>query len=194
MTKGKRYQEIRFYPKSYEISAELKRFLVAVTNDEVLQEKLCHTNAISDVASIGKQLGYKVMGGDILQAQAGRALAMLDEGTEDVAKIVSGVKPKTGLQWGRGGSGYLDRAGYWLDRLSSQQALTPTEETINGFLAKSHEDAALRQQLFEVKHFDGLAKLMQLSGYDVQAVDLVSHQAQKILALDVGQAEAMAKH
>ena len=194
MTKGKRHEGIKWYPTSYEISAELKRFLVAVTNDKALQEKLYHTNTISDVATIGKQLGYQVMGGDIMQAQAGRALAILDEGTDDVASIVSGAKPKTGLQWGRGGGGYLDRAGYWLDKLSSQQALVPIEETVNVFLAKTHEDAALRKELMAVEHFDELAKLMQSSGCDVQAVDLVSHQAKKILALDVDQAEAMAKH
>lgn len=191
MTKRK---NIKWYPKSYELSAELKRFLVAVSNDKALQEKLYQTNTISDVATIAKQLGYQVMGGDIMQAQAGRALAILDEGTDDVARLLSGVKPKTGLQWGRGGGGYLDRAGYWLDRLSSPQALTPIEEVINGFLAKSHKDAALRKQLMEVKHFDELAKLMQSSGCDVQAVGLVSHQAQKILALDVDLAEVMAKH
>ncbi len=188
-------ENIRFYPKSYNMSDELKAFFTEITSNVKLQEKLYNTEKLSDVANIALQLGFNVRGGEILQSQAGRVLAILDEQSEDVANLVSGIKPKTGAQWGRGGGGYLDRAGYWLSKLSTQQANTETEITINKFLAKKAEqDIELTNKLLNTKTFNDLAELFQSCGFNLNATDLLSHQAQKILTLSEDAADEVANY
>lgn len=184
---------IKFYPKSYVMSAELKSFFTAVANDKKLQEQLYETKKLSDVASIGNQLGFKITGAEILKAQAGRVLAVLDEQSEDVQRLVSGVKPKTVAQWGRGGGGFLDSAGYWLNELATQNSLSDTEKEINKFLAKANRDPELKKKLMEAKTFNDVAALTQANGFNLTAVDLLSHQAQKILSLSDDEAEKVAR-
>ena len=187
-------ENIRFYPKSYNMSDELKSFFTEITNNEKLQEQLYVTEKLSDVAKIAKQLGFNIKAAEILQAQAGRVLAILEEQSDDVQNLLSGIKPKTGAQWGRGGGGFLDRAGYWLSKLSTQNALTEIEGEINSFLDKASQDADLEIKLLNAKTFNDLAKLFQYCGFKLTAIDLLSHQAQKILALSEADAGDVANH
>lgn len=187
-------ENIRFYPKSYNMSDELKSFFTEITNNSKLQEQLYVTEKLSDVAKIAKQLGFNIKAAEILQAQAGRVLAILEEQSDDIQNLVSGIKPKTGAQWGRGGGGYLDQAGYWLSKLSTQHALTETEKEINKFLAKAAQDENLKNKLLNAKTFNDLAQLFQSCGFNIKAIDLLSHQAQKILALSEDDADNVADH
>lgn len=187
-------ENIKFYPKSYEMSEELKSFFTAITTDTNLQEQLYVTKKLSDVATIANKLGFNVNGAEILQAQAGRVLAILEEQTDDVQNLVSGIKPKTGAQWGRGGGGFLDNAGFWLCELSTLTAITNIEKQINKFLDKANQEPELMKQLLKAKTFNDLDLLIQANGYDLAAVDLLSHQAQKILALEEDDAERLANN
>lgn len=185
-------ENIKYYPTSYLMSDELKSFFTAVTNDKKLQEKLYLTDKVSDVATIANKLGFDIKASEIIQAQAGRVLAILNEKSDDVQNLISGKKPKTGAQWGRGGGGFLDRAGYWLNELSTSTAITDIETQINQFLDKVNPDSDLKKKLVDSKTFNDVALLAKANGFDLSAVNLLSHQAKKILALSEVQAEALA--
>ena len=187
-------ENIKYYPTSYIMSAELKSFFTAVTNDKKLQEKLYLTDKVSDVAIIANNLGFDINAAEIIQAQAGRVLAILDEKSDDVQNLISGKKPKTGAQWGRGGGGFLDRAGYWLNELSSATAITAIETQINQFLDKVNSDSDLKKKLIDSKTFNDVALLAKENDFDLNAINLLSHQAKKILALSEVQAEALANN
>jgi predicted ribosomally synthesized peptide with nif11-like leader len=186
-------ENIRYYPKSYNMSSNLKAFYSKITNDIKLQEQLYNTKKLSAVAEIAKQLGFNIRSAEVLQSQAGRVLAILDEQSDDVVNLVSGLKPKTGAQWGRGG-GYLDRAGYWLRHLSTPEARTNTEMIINKFLVDAEQDTELLNNLLAAKTFNELAELFQAEGFNLQSTDLLAHQAQKILALSEDAADEVANH
>ena len=185
-------ENIKYYPKSYVMSDELKAFFTVITQDTKLQEQLYVTEKLSDVVIIANKLGFNVIGAEILQAQAGRVLAIIEEHSEDVKNLLSGVKPKTGAQWGRGGSGFLDRAGFWLNELSTQTTITDVEEKINKFLKLANRDLKLKEQLMASKTFNELADIIQANSFDLTAIDLLKHQAQKILALSENDANKLA--
>ena len=185
-------ENIKYYPKSYVMSNELKSFFTVITDDVKLQKQLYMTEKLSDVASIAIQLGFHIRGAEILQSQAGRVLAILEEQSDDVSNLVAGIKPKTGAQWGRGGGGYLDRAGYWLIELSSPIAITAIEAKINDFLNFANQEPQLKRQLIEAKTFNDLALLLQAHGTNLTAIELLTHQAQKILALTEDDADKVA--
>lgn len=187
-------ENIRFYPKAYTMSEELKCFFTEVTNNSNLQEQLYATKKLSDVAKIAKQIGFNIKAAEILQAQAGRVLAILEDQSDDVQNLISGIKPKTGAQWGRGGGGYLDRVGYWLSKLSTQHALTETEKVIKKFMVKVELDVNLKNKLLNTKTFNDLAQLFHSCGFTISALDLLAHQAQKILALSESDANRVAEN
>jgi len=87
-------KNIKYYPKNYVMSDSLKAFFIAITNDEKLQISLYNTAKLSEVADIANKLGFKVQSSEILQAQAGRVLAILDEQLEDIKLLASGLKPQ----------------------------------------------------------------------------------------------------
>lgn len=72
-------EKIRYYPKSYVMSENLKAFFIAVTNDKRLQQQLYETQKIIDAAVIAQQNGFHVEAVEVLKAQAGRVLAILEE-------------------------------------------------------------------------------------------------------------------
>lgn len=185
---------IKYYPKSYTMSEELKRFFIQVTNNIDLQKELFNTKTLAEVADIAVKLGFKIRPAEILQAQAGRTLAIIDEQPNDIIYLLSGRKAKTGAQWGRGGGGFLDNPGYWLIELATPEAITQNEVLINDFLAKVNEKTELKDKLYKTKSFNSLQQLMQKSGFDITAEELLSHQAQKILALTEDAADNMASN
>ncbi|API87526.1 Nif11-like leader peptide family natural product precursor [Francisella uliginis] len=185
-------ENIKHYPKSYMMSEELKRFFTKVTNDTDLQKQLYNTKTLAEVANIAIELGFKIRPAEIIQAQAGRILAILDQQPEDVVYLLSSKKAKTGAQWGRGGNGFLDNPGYWLMKLASTNAITENEVLINSFLKKAHKITELEIKLYETKSFNSLENLMHEYGFDISAKKLLSHQAQKILALNADDADKVA--
>jgi hypothetical protein len=185
---------IKYYPKSYVMSDNLKAFFSIVTGDEKTQQLLYNTKKISDVAVIARTLGCNIQAAEVLQAQAGRVLAILDEQTEDVERLISGVKPKTGAQWGRGGGGFLDRAGYWLMELPNPQIPSQDAKEIHRLTEQVKHDLSLKDKLLKAKTFNDVAAVCHTFGFDLTATQLLSFQAQKILALTPEQAEYVANH
>ncbi len=185
-------ENIKFYPKSYIMSDNLKLFFTAITNDSKLQKQLYTTKKLSDVAIIANKLGFNVTSAEILKTQAGRVLAIIAEQSDDIENLLCGIKPRTGAQWGRGGGGYLDKAGFWLNQLSATALSIPIEAQINKFLDKSSQDLQLKKNLLASKTFNELAVLIQENGFKLTAVDLLSYQAQKVLALSNDAAEIVA--
>lgn len=185
-------ENIKFYPKAYIMSDNLKLFFTAVTNDTELQEQLYATKKLSDVAIIANKLGFNVTAAEVLKAQAGRVLAIIAEQPDDVKNLLCGMQPLTGAQWGRGGGGYLDRVGFWLNELSATVSSIENEVEIKKFLDKSSQDVELKKRLLSSTTFNDLAALIQDSGFTLTAIDLLSYQAQKILALSNIDAEIVA--
>ena len=182
-------ENIKYYPKSYVMSENLKSFFTAITNDQKLQKQLYETKNLSGVVIIADALGFSVTGAEILQSQAGRVLAIIEEQSEDVERLTSGIKPKTGAQWGRGGGGYLDSAGYWLNQLASPTGITMIEKQVNAFIEKANQETELKKELLNARTFNDLAYLFQKNEYEITAVELLSYQAQKILALNEDEAK-----
>lgn len=184
-------ENIKYYPRAYIMSDALKSFFTAITNSKDLQEQLYNTNRLSEVASIANKLGFDIKLAEVVKAQAGRVLAILDEKSDDVQNLVSGIKPKTGAQWGRGGGGFLDSAGYWLIQLSIPESLMPIEKQINKLIHQVNQDVELKKKLISVRTFNELAQFAISIGYDLLAVELLEHQAQKILSLNDNAADQL---
>lgn len=183
---------IKYYPRSYTLSEELMRFFTQVTNDQDLQAKLNQTKTLAEVSDIAVNLGFKVRPAEILQAQAGRVLAIIKEQPKDVHYLLCGKKAKTGAQWGRGGKGYLDNPGYWLMEFASSNAFNQIEKQINAFLESVNQNQKLQEKLLKTDSINELSELMKQSGFNIQAIDILSHQAQKILALSEDTADQVA--
>lgn len=174
------------------MSDSLKAFFTAITNDEKLQKKLYNSAKISEVADIANKLGFKIQASEILQAQAGRVLAILDEEIEDIKLLASGLKAKTGAQWGRGGGGFLDNAGFWIIELPFPIYVTENTTKINSFIKKIKDSPDLKDKILNAKTFSEVALFFCSNGFDISVVDLMSYQAQKILALTPDQIAILA--
>jgi len=186
-------ENIKYYPQSYVMSDELKLFFTAVTNDAQLQDALYLTPRIADVATIANKMGFNVKAREILKAQAGRVLAIIAENSDDVERLVSGRIPETGAQWGRGGGGFLDRAGFWLIELFVAPAGNiDIEVQINNFLDRINQDSDLKKKLISAKTFNDVALLATENDLSITSVDFLFHQAKKIIALSEAEAEILA--
>lgn len=181
----------KYYPKSYVMSDSLKAFFMAVSNDKNLQQQLFETQKIADVATIAHQNGYQIEAVEVLKAQAGRVLAIIDENSEDVQRLVTGLKPKTGAQWGRGGGGFLDRAGYWLLELPQPLSSAENAQQISNIIEEIRSASLNHQELSEAKTFSEVAHVFQTAGFELPAAVLLSYQAEKILALSSDQLEKL---
>ena len=172
------------------MSQELKEFFEKITADKALQERLFVTNDLVDVAAIAHEMGFKITGADILRAQAGRVLSLPPDELEHVA---SGMKAKTGAQWGRGGRGYLDSAGFWLIEFIRWGGNKPADEKqVEAFLLRIKEDAAVRAELISAKSCNDVADIAKKYGYNVTGSQLLRHQAAQILLLNDERAEKVA--
>lgn len=80
------------------MSQELNNFFAKITADEALQKRLYATKEIANVATIAKEMRFKLNGAEILRAQAGRILILPPH---ELADATAGKRPKTGAQWGR---------------------------------------------------------------------------------------------
>jgi predicted ribosomally synthesized peptide with nif11-like leader len=172
------------------MSQELKAFFVKITADPALQKRLYDTKELVDVATIAKEMGFKITGADILRAQAGRVLILSPQELEDVA---AGKKAKTGAQWGRSGKGYLDRAGFWVNTLLQWGYMDlAVEPTLELFLVKIKEDEALQAELFLAATYNEAAIIANKHGYEVSGSVLLRYQALQILKLSNEKAERVA--
>ena len=169
------------------MSEELNSFFAKVQNDRALQKRLSVTKEISEVAYIAQEVGFDITGADILRAQADRILSLPTEQQEVVA---CGGKPKSGAQWGRGGKGYLDSAGYWLIEFLRWGYIHSTfEQQLTPLLAKLKIDKALQAKILVAKTYNDVARIMSAHGCEVSGIILLLHQTEQILKLDNEKAE-----
>ncbi len=169
------------------MSQELNAFFNKVSSDQALQEQLYHTKEVADVAKIARNLGFNVTGADVLRAQAGRVLMLP---LEELEKVASGEKAKTGAQWGRGGKGYLDSAGFWVNEIMEWGYTDSAfEPQLEAFLAKVNIDKALRSELLLAKTCKDIANLAHKHGYEFSSGIVLRYQAIQILKLTNEQAE-----
>jgi predicted ribosomally synthesized peptide with nif11-like leader len=172
------------------MSQELNAFFAKVTADPDLQKELYSTKEVSEVATIARTLGFKITGAQILRAQAGRVLMLPSEELETVA---AGEKARTGAQWGRGGNGYLDNAGFWVNELMrwgyTDSANEPQLET---FLARVKNENGLQSELQLAKTCKDVASLANRYGYEVSGSLILRYQAIQILKLSDEEADKVA--
>lgn len=170
---------------------EIKSFFSKIASDKALQEQLYVTKEIHDVAIIAKSLGFKVTGADILRSQAGRILLLSPQEVEDIA---AGKKGKTGAQWGREGKGYLDSAGYWVNKFIEWDCADPAfEKDLEAFLTKIKEDPKIRSEVILAKTHHDVTAIAAKHNYIFSGSSLLKYQAIQILKLSDEKAEQVAK-
>ncbi|MBA2728116.1 MAG: Nif11-like leader peptide family natural product precursor [Parachlamydiaceae bacterium] len=173
------------------MSQELINFFAKITADKALQERLYVTKEIADVAVIAQEMGFQISGADILRAQAGRVMSLPED---ELNTVASGNKAKTGAQWGRGGKGYLDSAGFWLIEINhwgySEQT---SDSSLQLLITKIKEEKSFHIQLLTAKSFEDIADVARRNGFNVIAGDLLRYQAAQILKLSDEQAERVAR-
>lgn len=172
------------------MSLELNEFFAKVASDQTLQQRLYTTKEVEDVASIAREIGFTVSGSDILRAQVGRVLMLPPQELESVAE---GEKAKTGAQWGRGGKGYLDNAGYWLSEIICWGYLDSVfEPQMEAFLTKVKSEEIPKNEISFAKTFNAVSQLASKYGYNVSGAHLLRYQALQILKLNDVQTEMVA--
>lgn len=173
------------------MSYEMSLFIAEAIKDPALQEKLCTTKNISDVASIAQTKGFKITGAQILRAQAGRVLMLP---AEQLEKIVIGEKSISGVRWGRFGTGYLENAGFWISKFMHWgYADTPFEPKLEAFFSKVEQEEVLQTELLIAKTFKDVATMANKYGFDFSGSQLLRYFAIQILQLTDDKAEKIAR-
>jgi predicted ribosomally synthesized peptide with nif11-like leader len=164
------------------MSQELNNFFVIISTDKTLQERLFATKELIDVAHIAQEMGFNVTGADVLRAQAGRVLLLP---SEELEAIAAGERAKTGARWGRAGKGYLDNAGFWVNKFIEWGSRVPTfEPQLEAFIIKVEQDHELQKELLAAKTFNDIAALAHRWGYEFSGIALLRYQAVQVLNLD----------
>ena len=101
-------------------SSELKCFFLAIADSNDLQQQLKRAKEVADAAQIARDLGFQVTDAEVMLAQANRILCMP---LRDQEQTALGDQAEFGAQWGRGGQGYLNATGYWLNVMDRWQQL-----------------------------------------------------------------------
>ena len=70
-------KNIKYYPVQYTLTLPLLDFFTIITNDLALQDRLYHSETLSDVSRIAKEYGFDIPAADIQKAQAGRVLGII---------------------------------------------------------------------------------------------------------------------
>lgn len=167
-------------PANY--SAQFKVFLKRVDADQYLQERLYQTKELSEVQEIATELGFDISLPELLKAQANRVLESSDE---ELDLIAACKKSRTLLQWGRKGSGFLDRSGFWLTHLiCSSSAFNPASGALLKFFKVLKSDEALQENIKSKRTFNDLIKKTAALGYKLTLYELIRYQVRAILQVD----------
>ncbi|MBX9696900.1 MAG: Nif11-like leader peptide family natural product precursor [Alphaproteobacteria bacterium] len=175
------------------MTPSLSNFFKAVSSSNALQKRLYGTKEILDVVDIAHELGFKITAGEVLKAQAGRLIELSKSHPEEIMIAVAGKKPNLGAQWGREGSGYLDRAGYWFIHLNDWDCGIEHGPEITRLLFHLNENHALQSEISACKTMDEIAQTSVNYGFNVSASAVLIYQAQCILSLDNERAELVAR-
>jgi hypothetical protein len=177
-------ENIKHYPIKYNMSSTLRQFFTCITESKELQDRLYNTSTLLEVSHIAKEMGFDVSPAEVVQSQAGRVLAIINERTDDVGILLSGGKPKTGAQWGRGGSGYLDRAGYWLITLRAESTAHPESKKIDELFSQLLDNTNLRDKVISAKTIADVVAVLNENSISQDPVELLAYHAAVILELD----------
>ena len=178
-------ENIKHYPINYCMSVSLKGFFTCITESKELQVILYNSNTLVEVSDIAKEMGFDVSPAEVLQSQAGRVLSIINEKlVDDINILVAGGKPKTGAQWGRGGNGYLDRAGYWLVGLRAASAEHPENKQVDAMFTCIFDNSQLEDQVRLANTITDIVSVLGEHSIPMDATDLLAYQASVILGLD----------
>lgn len=173
---------------------EIKKFFKEVAAQKKLQEQLYKTKNIIDVALLAKEQGFIISGAEILKAQACRLIEMATARPDEAQLATAGQKPNLGAQWGREGSGFLERAGFWLIKLYRLEArISCLNPHLTNLLARIEIEDELETKINACCTLDEVAEVAQKAGFDISAIELLVYQALCILQLDEETANMVAK-
>lgn len=150
----------------------LTDFFAKVTDDPALQKRLFSTRSLADVADIAAEYGFSVTGAELVLAQADR-ISTLNAAEHEL--LAEGKCSRFAAQWGREGTGYLDRAGAWLIGLAHANSDHP-DGAITGFLQMAANDPAVREKMRRAHTLNDAAKVARGLGFELSGTDLLSHQ------------------
>lgn len=135
----------------------MRDFFSMVTASPDIQTQLYQTVELSDVSLIAEQHGFDVPVSQIVTTQAMKLLTL---NSAELQIVASGGKPNHGCQWGRGGHGYLNRPGYWLNQLYQWHKLNEIT------LTESECFACIEQGLAELMLQEKMADFQRVSILD----------------------------
>ena len=175
------------------MNASLNAFFTEVAENKHLQERLYCTKDIVDVAVIAKELGFKISPAEVLKAQACRLIKLAINNPEEAKLATAGKKPNLGAQWGREGTGFLERAGYWLIQLNHWGChIQSFDSEITNLLFHIDENNALKSQINGAKTIDAVSKIAQENNFEVHPTTLLGYQVLCILQLNDQNADLIA--
>lgn len=174
----------RQYNTTFSLSEMAKDFFTLIGQNEALQKRLYQTRNLVEVSNIALEYNLKVSPQEILKAQAGRVLAIIDEKNQkDIQILLDGGKPESGAQWGRGGNGYLDNAGHWLVYLL-QNAPHHNSDLLSQLFQAILSNSLFEAELIESRTFRQVAQCCNHFNLTVDPIDLLVYQCQSIIELD----------
>ena len=178
-------ENIQYYPVQYTSTQPMLDFFTIITNDLALQDRLYHSETLSDVSRIAKEYGFDIPAADIQKAQAGRVLGIINEKNErDIQALLNGEKPRTGAQWGRGGQGYLDRPGYWFLALHESHNTPCDQPQIVMLLDQLAINSTLRNQLQETITVNEVIDILSKHNIIINPIEWLAYYAQCIVQAD----------
>lgn len=172
----------------------MKNFFKVVAAQKALQDKLYHTKNIFDVSLIAKEHGFIISAAEILKAQACRLIEMAVQKPDEARLATAGKKPNLGAQWGREGSGFLERAGFWLSKIYGLGVrISCLNPHMTNFLAMLEQENEFQDKIIECSTLDEVEKVALKAGFDISAIELLVYQALCIIQLDEDTANLVAK-
>ena len=175
----------KHYPVNYTMSSNMKSFFTSITESTELQKRLYNTDTILQVSEIAKELGHDVSPIEIMKTQAGRVLGIINENNiDDIDTLITGGKPKTGAQWGRGGNGYLDKAGYWLITLHTESPKHPDNKQIDAMFTQIQNKNDMQEKILTAKTIADVINVLDEYAISIDAIELLAYQASMVLLLN----------
>ncbi|ODN42912.1 Nif11-like leader peptide family natural product precursor [Piscirickettsia litoralis] len=175
------------------VTPELIGFFDEVKSNKSLQKQLYYTKELSDVAMVANKLGFNITAAEVLRAQAGRLLELLETDVKEVAIAAAGEKPNKVAQWGREGRGYLEKAGYWLIRLSQWgYKIEDINKDITDFFENINKRKLFYDEVFVCSTFNEIEEVAKENQFKITATALIHYQALCITKLEDQHAELVA--
>jgi len=176
------------------MNTTLQAFFKEIATNKPLQQKLFHTKNISDVALIAHEQGFNISPIEILKAQACRLIELATSKPEEAQIATAGKKPTLGAQWGREGTGFLERAGYWLIQLYDWgYEIQSVHSELIHFLILIFQNSVLKSKIEHCNTLNKISTVAQENGFTISAISLLVYQALCIMQLNEQHAICLAQ-